>query len=220
MHEPRIAPGWKPFFDSQSSMPYFKELMSFVSREYNEHECYPPQEDLFRAFEYKAPEAIKVVILGQDPYINPNQAHGLAFSVASEQPLPPSLKNIFSELQRDLGGETRLNGDLSHWAEQGVLLLNTTLTVRAKRSGSHAGQGWEHFTNAVIAHVSQVSNKVVFLLWGGYAKKKAALVDPKHLVLKAPHPSPLSAYRGFIGCGHFSAANQWLSMNGLTPISW
>ena len=182
---------------------------------------YPPGQLIFNAFEHTPFDQVKVVILGQDPYHGPGQAHGLCFSVPEGVKPPPSLVNIFKEIERDLAKPVSKNGNLEHWADQGVLLLNATLTVQAGLAGSHQGKGWEQFTDAVIDQLNRQRDGLVFMLWGSYAQKKGALIDrQRHLVLTAPHPSPLSAHRGFIGCGHFSRANNWLSERGQAPIDW
>ncbi len=182
---------------------------------------YPPGRQMFAALDAVPFEAVKVVILGQDPYHGPGQAHGLSFSVPPGVPIPPSLLNIFKEIERDLGLPVPRHGCLQHWADQGVLLLNAVLSVEAGKAGSHAGRGWEGFTDAVIEALSREREGLVFLLWGSYAQKKGELIDRgRHCVLKAPHPSPLSAHRGFFGCGHFGKANRWLQARGLAPIDW
>ena len=182
---------------------------------------YPPGRQMFAALDAVPFEAVKVVILGQDPYHGPGQAHGLSFSVPPGVPIPPSLLNIFKEIERDLGLPVPRHGCLAHWAAQGVLLLNAVLSVEAGKAGSHAGRGWEGFTDAVIEALSREREGLVFLLWGSYAQKKGELIDrQRHCVLKAPHPSPLSAHRGFFGCGHFGKANRWLQGRGLAPIDW
>lgn len=200
---------------------YYKELYGFVKQEYSTHVVYPPSEDIFNAFHYTPLSKVKVVIIGQDPYHNEGQAHGLCFSVQPGTEIPPSLANIYKELQDDLGCYIPNNGYLVKWAKQGVLLLNTVLTVRAHQANSHQGRGWEQFTDAVIRAVNEKEEPVVFLLWGRPAQlKKNMLSNPKHFILEAPHPSPLSAYRGFFGCKHFSKTNEFLTENGLSPIDW
>jgi uracil-DNA glycosylase len=216
-----LEPSWKaalaPIFASES----FLKLAEFVKQEYQQHQVFPPGKKIFSAFWHCPLPSVKVVILGQDPYHGEGQANGLAFSVAPGMPFPPSLLNIFKELKSDLGVPIPPNGDLSRWAAQGVFLLNATLTVRANSAGSHQNQGWETVTDAVIQTINQERNGVVFLLWGAYAQKKEALIDSKkHCILKAPHPSPLAAHRGFWGCRHFSKANAYLVSMGQTPISW
>ena len=201
--------------------PYFAQLTSFVRDEYKTKKIFPPGNMIFSAFDHCPFDKVKVVIIGQDPYHNDGQAHGLCFSVNTGVDFPPSLINIFKEIERDLGKPMPTSGNLERWADQGVLLLNATLTVQAHSAGSHQGRGWETFTDAVIRKVAQEKEHVVFMLWGNYAQQKGAVVDgQKHLVLKSVHPSPLSAYRGFIGCGHFSTANNYLISNGLNPINW
>jgi uracil-DNA glycosylase len=193
-----------------------------VKNEYNTAVIYPPADDIFNAFNFTPLSQVKVLILGQDPYHEQNQAHGLSFSVPeSQKDIPPSLQNIYKELQSDCGCYIPNNGYLKKWAKQGVLLLNTVLTVRAHQANSHQGKGWEQFTDAVIQAVNAQDRPIVYMLWGNPAQRKIPmLTNPKHLVLKAPHPSPLSAYRGFFGCKHFSQANDFLEKNGLTPIDW
>ncbi len=216
-----LEPSWKavlsPIFQSDS----FLKLAEFVKQEYKQHQVFPPGKQLFSAFWHCPLPNVKVVILGQDPYHGEGQANGLAFSVAPGLPFPPSLLNIFKELKTDLGIPMPPNGDLSRWAAQGVFLLNATLTVRANSAGSHQNQGWEILTDAVIQSISREREGVVFLLWGAYAQKKEELIDSKkHFILKAPHPSPLAAHRGFWGCKHFSKANNYLESTGQTPINW
>jgi uracil-DNA glycosylase len=212
---------WKtalnPIFQSDS----FTKLAEFVKQEYQQHQVFPPGKQIFSAFWQCPLPSVKVVILGQDPYHGEGQANGLAFSVAPGLPFPPSLLNIFKELKADLGIPMPPNGDLSRWAAQGVFLLNATLTVRANSAGSHQNQGWESVTDAVIQTISRDREGVVFLLWGAYAQKKEELIDStKHHILKAPHPSPLAAHRGFWGCKHFSKTNDYLLSTGQMPISW
>ena len=216
-----LEPTWKtalnPIFQSDS----FTKLADFVKQEYQQHQVFPPGKQIFSAFWQCPLPSVKVVILGQDPYHGDGQANGLAFSVAPGLPFPPSLLNIFKELKADLGIPMPPNGDLSRWAVQGVFLLNATLTVRADSAGSHQNQGWESVTDAVIQTISREREGVVFLLWGAYAQKKEELIDSKrHCILKAPHPSPLAAHRGFWGCKHFSKANDYLLASGQIPISW
>ncbi len=219
---------WTDVLREERERPYFKELLAFVGSERAAGKTiYPKNSEVFHALASTPFDRVEVVILGQDPYHGPNQAHGLSFSVKRPVPPPPSLVNIFTELQRDLHlWENRPNnrpdhGCLESWAEQGVLLLNAVLTVEAGKPGSHANRGWERFTTCVIQQLNSKRRGIVFLLWGAYAQKKAAFVDrTKHLVLEAPHPSPLSAYRGFIGCGHFSKANSYLQAQGKQPINW
>ncbi|MDP4656928.1 MAG: uracil-DNA glycosylase [Algoriphagus sp.] len=216
-----LEPSWKnalaPFFQSE----IFSELTKFVRKEYQTHQIFPPGKQIFSAFWHCPLPSVKVVILGQDPYHGEGQANGLSFSVAPGIPFPPSLLNIFKELKTDLGVPLPPDGDLTRWAAQGVFLLNATLTVRANEAGSHQNQGWEHFTDEVIQTLSREREKLVFVLWGAFAHKKEALIDSnKHFILKAPHPSPLAAHRGFWGCKHFSQANDYLASTGQTPISW
>lgn len=213
---------WLEALRPEFGKDYYKELFEFVREEYGRVVVYPPADDIFNAFHFTPLSQVKVLILGQDPYHNVNQAHGLSFSVPeSQRDIPPSLQNIYKELQEDLGCDIPNNGYLKKWADQGVLLLNTVLTVQAHRAGSHQGKGWEYFTDAVIQAVNAQDRPIVYMLWGRPAQSKGSmLTNPKHLVLKAPHPSPLSAYRGFFGCRHFSQANAFLQEGGLTPIDW
>jgi len=215
-------PSWKEVLAGEKSKPYFAELMKFVEQERaNGKTIYPKNSEVFNALHRTSFEFLKVVILGQDPYHGAGQAHGLSFSVRKGVPAPPSLKNIFKELGTDLEIPTPEHGCLENWADQGVLLLNSVLTVEAGNAGSHANKGWEQFTDQVISQINAHKAGVVFLLWGSYAIKKGAFVDKKkHLVLTAPHPSPLSAHRGFLGCRHFSKANQYLKKAGKTSIDW
>lgn len=218
---PQIHPSWKTVLAEEFSAPYFQDLKLFLVGEKSEYLVFPSGEHIFEAFNRTPFEKVKVVILGQDPYHGPGQAHGLCFSVPAGTVFPPSLQNIFRELQTDMGMPYPTKGDLSPWADQGVLLLNATLTVRANKAGSHQGKGWETFTNAVIKKLSEQRSGIVFLLWGNYARDKKALIDlNKHFALEAPHPSPLSVYRGFYGSKHFSKTNQILSENGSKPIDW
>jgi uracil-DNA glycosylase len=213
---------WVPILKPLMQQDYMKKLSAFVQQERQQYEIYPPKDLVFNAFRLTPLQDVKVVILGQDPYHNVGQAHGLSFSVPSGIAFPPSLKNIFAELVTDIPGfQIPNSGDLTKWAKQGVLLLNATLTVRAHQAASHQKQGWETFTDQVIEKISSELENVVFLLWGSYAHKKSALIDnKKHLILKAVHPSPLSVYRGFFGSKHFSQANAYLSANGRQPIDW
>ncbi len=213
---------WLPVLEPEFAKPYYRTLYQFVREEYHEHVVYPPAEDLFNAFHLTPLHEVKVLILGQDPYHGEHQAHGLCFSVQKSQTtLPPSLVNIYKELHDDLGIEIPNNGCLEPWARQGVLLLNTVLSVRAHQAGSHQGMGWEQFTDAVIRAVDAQDRPIVCMLWGRPAQsKRPMLTNPKHLVLCAPHPSPLSAYRGFFGCKHFSQANAFLAEHGCEPIDW
>lgn len=217
-----IANDWLEAISDEFKQPYYKELYQFVKEEYATHVIYPPADDIFNALHLTPLSKVKVLILGQDPYHNEHQAHGLSFSVLPEQKeIPPSLQNIFKELQSDLGCEIPNNGYLKKWADQGVLLLNTVLTVRAHQANSHQKRGWEQFTDAIIRAVNDQDRPIVFMLWGRPAQSKISmLTNKKHLVLTAPHPSPLSAYRGFFGCRHFSKANDFLQKNGVKPIDW
>ena len=217
----KIEESWKRELAGEFDKDYFIKLTDFVRGEYlSGKQIYPRARDIFNAFNLCPIDKTRVVIIGQDPYHEPGQAHGLCFSVPNGITPPPSLVNIYTEIKNDLGRPSSTNGDLTHWAEQGVLLLNSTLTVSAHLAASHAGRGWEQFTDAVIAALARRSH-IVYMLWGGYAQKKAALVDTScNLVLKSVHPSPLSAYRGFFGCKHFSQANEYLKQNGFAPIDW
>ena len=218
---PDIGEDWYAALRSEFDAPYFAALKEFLVIERKAHTIYPRGRDIFNAFEQTAFADVRVVLLGQDPYHGPGQAHGLCFSVPEGTPIPPSLQNMFSEITRDLGLPRPKDGDLTKWAKQGVLLLNATLTVRANTAGSHQGKGWEQFTDAVIQRLSNERQGIVFLLWGRYAQQKEALIDlEKHYVLKAPHPSPLSAHRGFTGCGHFGQVNELLAAQGQPPIDW
>lgn len=217
----KIEPSWKSALEEVFQQDSFLNLVSFVKNEYSKEKIYPEGKDIYNAFWHCPLDQVKVVILGQDPYHGPGQAHGLSFSVQPGIPFPPSLLNIFKEIKNDLGKDMPSNGDLTRWADQGVFLLNATLTVRAHQAGSHQKKGWEEFTDSVIKKISEERENVVFLLWGSFAQKKADLIDAsKHFILKAPHPSPLSAHRGFLGCGHFSKANEYLESKGLKPIIW
>ncbi len=218
----QIAGDWLPAVQAEFKKPYYKELYRFVQHEYATQTVFPPAGDIFNALHLTPLGKVKVVILGQDPYHNFNQAHGLCFSVQPSQPdLPPSLVNIFKELHDDVGCTMPDNGCLTYWAEQGVLLLNTVLTVRAHQANSHKKHGWEQFTDAILRAVNEQDRPVVYLLWGTPAQSKAPMLDnPRHLILRAPHPSPLSAYRGFFGCRHFSQCNEFLTSHGETPIDW
>ena len=212
---------WLESIKPEFQKPYYKELYEFVKTEYSQTIIYPPSDEIFNAFHFTPLSKVKVLLLGQDPYHNVNQAHGLSFSVKPGQDIPPSLQNIYKELNDDLGCYIPNNGYLKKWADQGVLLLNTVLTVRAHEANSHKGRGWEQFTDAVISAVNAQDRPIVYLLWGSPAQKKIPmLTNPKHLILKAPHPSPLSAYRGFLGCKHFSQCNEFLINNGIEPIDW
>ena len=212
---------WFEPLKSEFNKPYYKSLYNFVKDEYSRTVVYPPSDEIFNAFHFTPLSEVKVLLLGQDPYHNVNQAHGLSFSVKPGEDIPPSLQNIYKELNEDLGCYIPNNGYLTKWAKQGVLLLNTVLTVRAHQANSHQGKGWEQFTDAVINAVNAQDRPIVYLLWGAPAQRKASmLTNPKHLILKAPHPSPLSAYRGFYGCKHFSQCNDFLKANGVEPIDW
>ncbi|MDO4938373.1 MAG: uracil-DNA glycosylase [Lachnospiraceae bacterium] len=216
-----IANDWLVPLETEFRKPYYRELYNFVKDEYSRKVVYPPSDEIFSALHLTPLSEVKVVILGQDPYHNEGQAHGLSFSVRPGQEIPPSLVNIYQELHDDLGCYIPNNGFLESWARQGVLLLNTVLTVRAHSANSHQGRGWEQFTDAIIEAVEQQDRPVVYLLWGKPAQSKIPMItNPEHLVLKAPHPSPLSAYRGFFGCRHFSQANDFLEKNGVKPVDW
>ena len=217
----RIEPSWKQHLAAELEKPYFAGLTDFVRQEYATGVCYPPGRLIFNAFNLCPFDRVKVVIIGQDPYHGPGQAHGLCFSVNDGVPFPPSLQNIFKEIQDDLGTPVPQSGNLTRWAEQGVLLLNATLTVRAHQAGSHQRHGWEEFTDAAIRALAEEREHLVFILWGAYAQKKGAFIDRnRHLVLASAHPSPLSAFHGFFGNRHFSRANAYLEQHGETPIKW
>jgi len=219
--EVRIEDSWKQKLAPEFDKPYFEELTHFVKNEYTNGRVYPPAKLIFNAFDLCPFDNVKVVIIGQDPYHGPGQAHGLCFSVPEGIDFPPSLVNIFKEINDDLHVEIPQSGNLERWAKQGVLLLNATLTVKAHQAGSHQNKGWEQFTDAAIRVLNEEKEHLVFLLWGSYAQRKGEFIDRKrHLVLQSPHPSPLSAYRGFFGNGHFSKANSYLAENGLEPINW
>lgn len=212
---------WEEALRGEFQKPYYKDLYRFVKEEYATHVVYPPSDKIFNAFTHTPLHEVKVVILGQDPYHEPGQAEGLCFSVPEGVEIPPSLRNIYQEIRDDLGIEPPESGSLLRWADQGVFLLNTLLTVRAHAAFSHQGRGWEQFTDAVIRVINEEDRPIVFLLWGRPAQSKSAmLTNARHLVLKAPHPSPLSAYRGFFGCRHFSRCNSFLEERGITPIKW
>ncbi len=217
-----IHESWKPYLQEEFEKPYFKNLTQFVRQEYSQHKCFPPGKQIFNAFDHCHFNDVKVVIIGQDPYHGNGQAHGLCFSVNDGIPHPPSLINIFKEIEKDLGIQYPKSGNLEKWADQGVLLLNASLTVRAHLAGSHQKKGWEIFTDSVISTISSNRGKVVFMLWGGFAKSKLKLIDSaKHLVLTSGHPSPLSANRGlWFGNKHFSTANKWLENHGIKQINW
>ena len=218
----KIEESWKQVLADEFSSLYFKNLAAFVKTAYANGVVYPPGKYIFEAFNRTPFDKVKVVILGQDPYHEPNQAHGLCFSVQKGVRLPPSLVNIYKELEDEFGTKfLDRDGDLSHWADQGVLLLNATLTVAAGNAGSHQGRGWEMFTDAVVSKLAEQRENLVFMLWGSYARRKGAVINRKrHLVLECAHPSPLSVYRGFFGCGHFKKANEYLASNGLSVIDW
>ena len=217
----RIEASWKEVLQTEFDKPYFVRLTDFVREEYKRGKVYPPAGLIFNAFNLCPFSKVKVVLIGQDPYHEPGQAHGLCFSVNDGVAFPPSLLNIFKELKSDVGKEIPLSGNLSRWAEQGVLLLNATLTVREHQAGAHQGRGWEEFTDAVIKTLSDKKDGLVFILWGSYAQSKAKLIDEhRHQILRSAHPSPLSAYRGFFGNHHFSLTNDYLSKHGKTIINW
>jgi uracil-DNA glycosylase len=221
MADVRIEASWKEKLEGEFGKEYFKNLTEFVRGEYKKFTIYPPGGKIFNAFDTTAFDKVKVVILGQDPYHGPNQANGLSFSVNEGVPLPPSLQNIYKEIKADIGSEPPASGDLERWAQQGVLLLNATLTVRKGMAGSHQGKGWEEFTDAVLRALSQQREHLVFILWGAYARKKGAFIDRmKHLVIESAHPSPLSANNGFFGSKPFSKANEYLQRYGIEPIKW
>jgi uracil-DNA glycosylase len=216
-----IQNDWLDELKTEFQKPYYRELYTFVNEEYRNAQIFPPADDIFNAFHLTPLKDVKVVIIGQDPYHNVGQAHGLCFSVKPEVDIPPSLVNIYKELHDDLGCYIPNNGYLVKWAKQGVLMLNTVLTVRAHMANSHRGKGWENFTDAAIRALNKQDRPIVFILWGSPAQAKAKMLDnPKHLILKAPHPSPLSSYRGFFGSKPFSKTNAFLSENGLPPIDW
>lgn len=218
----KLDPSWQNILTQESQKPYMKDLNSFLLKEAQDGQItYPKGDEIFNAMNMTSFNNIRVVILGQDPYHGEDQAHGLSFSVRDGVKFPPSLRNIYKEISCEYDCTVPKSGDLSHWAEQGVLLLNATLTVRKAEAGSHQNKGWEEFTDAIIRSINDNHENVVFLLWGAYAQKKGSFIDQsKHLVLTAPHPSPLSAHRGFFGCGHFKKANDYLVAHGRTPISW
>ncbi|MBR2437237.1 MAG: uracil-DNA glycosylase [Alistipes sp.] len=221
MADVRIAEDWKSVLKEEFTKPYFDELVEFVKAEYATTTVFPAGRNIFRAFDKCPLDRLKVVIIGQDPYHGEGQANGLCFSVSEGVPFPPSLQNIVKEVHDDTGAEMPSSGELDRWAEQGVLLLNAVLTVRAHEAASHAGKGWERFTDAVVRAIAERKEGVVYMLWGNYAQKKGAIADPeRNLILRAVHPSPLSAYRGFFGCRHFSMANDYLVKQGKEPINW
>jgi uracil-DNA glycosylase len=219
--EVRIEESWKSRISAEFGKPYFRNLTEFVKEEYRKNTVYPPGSLIFNAFNMCPFDKVKAVIIGQDPYHGPGQAHGLCFSVREDIDFPPSLVNIFKEIKSDLGTEVPPSGNLERWASQGVLLLNATLTVRAHMAGSHQNKGWEQFTDAAISLLNSEKKNLVFFLWGAYAQKKGEAIDEsKHLVLKSVHPSPLSVYRGFFGNKHFSRCNEYLESFGIEPVKW
>lgn len=222
MRDIKLREEWLSVLQTEFEQPYMRSLSMFLRREKAAGKTiYPAGNDLFAALEATPPQSVRVVILGQDPYHGPKQAHGLSFSVPLGQGIPPSLRNIFQELENDVGFQSPGHGFLNHWAKQGVLLLNAVLSVEAGRAGSHQGMGWERFTDAIVKHLDREGGPKVFLLWGSHAQKKGlGICDTKHLILRAPHPSPLSAHRGFFGCRHFSQANTFLADQGLGVIDW
>lgn len=216
-----LPESWRNILSEELEKPYFEDLESFLEKEYAEQKIYPPKEDIFNAFKYTDYQDVKVLLLGQDPYHGAGQAHGLSFSVLDNVALPPSLKNMYKELETDLGIKSPKNGNLSKWANQGILLLNAVMTVREKFPNSHKSQGWEKFTDAVIKKLNEREKPVIFLLWGAYAKKKSALINQnKHIVIEGIHPSPLSAHNGFFGSKPFSSINNSLESIGQKPIDW
>lgn len=212
---------WLPYLESEFKKEYYKNLYLFIKEEYSKNVIFPPSEDIFNALKYTPVDKVKVVLLGQDPYHEPGQAHGLSFSVKPGVKTPPSLVNMYKELRDEYGYDIPNNGYLKKWADQGVLLMNTVLTVRSGAANSHKGKGWENFTDAVIKAVNEQDRPIVYFLWGGNARSKKSLItNPKHLVIETVHPSPLSAYNGFFGCGHFKKANEFFMSNGIEPIDW
>jgi uracil-DNA glycosylase len=217
----RLESSWKELLEDEFEKPYFKSLSGFIHQEYQKSTVYPPAKFIFNALDSLPVDKVKVVILGQDPYHGPGQAHGLSFSVPDGIALPPSLQNIYKEIQTDIGKPSPKSGNLDHWVKEGVLLLNATLTVRAHQAGSHQNQGWEQFTDAIIHRLADTKENLVFILWGAYAQRKGAFINAeKHLVIKSVHPSPLSAYNGFFGSRPFSQTNAYLVAHGKTPINW
>ncbi|MBE6214243.1 MAG: uracil-DNA glycosylase [Rikenellaceae bacterium] len=217
----KIAADWKHLLQEEFDKPYFEELTRFVREEYATNTIYPAGKNIFRAFDKCPVDKLKVVIIGQDPYHGPGQANGLCFSVNDGVPFPPSLQNIFKEISSDIGTPAPQSGNLDRWAEQGVLLLNAVLTVKAHQAASHAGKGWEQFTDAVVRIINERKEGLVYMLWGSYAQRKGQMANPaRNLILKSVHPSPLSVYRGFFGCKHFSQANEYLVSRGQEPIIW
>lgn len=216
-----LPPSWLALLDDEFGKPYMNDLRQFIASEFAQFEIYPPKAQIFNALQRVEPQNIKVVIIGQDPYHGPGQANGMCFSVNDGVPFPPSLRNIFKELTSDIGGPQPSSGNLTPWADQGVLLLNATLTVRRGQANAHQNCGWGNFTDRVIGELSKNHSGIVYLLWGGFAQTKAAHVDAtRNFILKAPHPSPFSAHTGFLGCKHFSKANQYLIEQGKKPINW
>ena len=221
MHMPKITNDWLDAIGKEFEKPYYLDLREFLVKEYRTKKVFPPMDDIFNAFHFTPLSKVKVLIVGQDPYHGDGQAEGLCFSVGRDVDIPPSLVNIYKELKDDLNCAIPNHGNLKKWADEGVLLLNTVLTVRAHQANSHQGMGWEQFTDAVIDAVNEQDRPIVFFLWGRPAQTKRRMLDnPKHLVFEAPHPSPLSAHRGFFGCRHFSIANEFLEANGIAPIDW
>lgn len=219
--EVKLEESWKTRLEFEFTKPYFQDLINFVKQEYTEQTVYPKPSHIFRAFDECSFDDVKVVILGQDPYHGPGQANGLCFSVNPDVTIPPSLRNIYKEINSDIGKEIPETGDLSHWVEQGVFLLNATLTVRARTAGSHQKKGWEEFTDAAIKALAEERENLVFMLWGAYAQKKGDFIDEdRHMVLKSPHPSPFSADRGFFGSRPFSTANKYLIMTDQGEVDW
>lgn len=216
----RITKDWADRLRAEFDKEYFKKLQAFLEEEYSKYDVYPKMENIFNALNYCPYDKVKVVIIGQDPYHEPHQAHGLSFSVEEGVQYPPSLVNIFKEIEDDLHVKVINSGNLARWAKQGVMLLNTTLTVRRGMANSHRGKGWEIFTNEIIKQLSARKDPIVFILWGSNAQSFEPIIEKQHMVLKAPHPSPLSAYRGFFGCKHFSKANGFLVKMGKEPIDW
>lgn len=217
----KIEDSWKRQLQSEFDKSYFEQLTGFVRNEYKTKQIFPPAKLIFNAFDHTPFDKVKVVILGQDPYHNDGQAHGLSFSVNDGVKFPPSLLNIFKEIKDDLGKDIPESGNLTRWADQGVMLLNATLTVQSHLAGSHQNKGWETFTDATIKKIAEERENIVFMLWGAYAQKKGVFIDPdKHLILRSVHPSPLSAHGGFFGCKHFSKANEYLVSRGIEPIEW
>ena len=219
--EVRLETSWKKLLADEFAKPYFKSLSDFVHAEYKNSTVYPPAKVIFNALDSLSVDKVKVVILGQDPYHGPGQAHGLSFSVPEGIALPPSLQNIYKEIETDLGKSRPASGNLEHWVKEGILLLNATLTVRAHQAGSHQNKGWEQFTDAIIHHLAESKENLVFILWGNYAQRKGSFIDTqKHLVIKSAHPSPLSAYNGFFGSRPFSKTNEYLETHGQKSINW